>query len=188
MMTNADPTPAKALILAMSRFDQPLPHSIQTAVNHLSITLRDNRSSINDEIRQLVAQDPHLHQLYTAAYDELESQYQNQERSKSLDAVFPRETELWDKFVQIASANDSVLAARQTLQSIATAQHKPRTRRLSWDEFWDRSGRAILFAYSGGFVGAIIGQLPGAILGAILTAILGWFIIPDTAKSSRKPE
>lgn len=169
MMTNADPTPAKALILAMSRFGQPLPHHIQAAIHHLTVTLRNNHASINDEIRQLVAQDPHLHQLYTAAYDELEAQYQNQERSKSFDLAFPRETDLWDRFIQIASANDSVLAARQTLQGI-NAQHRTRAKA----NFWEIGDRIVVMMAGGAFLGSLIAQIPGAIVGALIAGIFGW--------------
>lgn len=179
MMTNADPTPAKALILAMSRLDQPLPHHLQDAVHHLNTTLRNNSPSLNDEIRQLVTQDSHLQQLYTAAYDELEAQYQKQERSKSIDLTFPRETDLWDKFIQVVSANDSALAARQTLQGVIS-QHRSRSK----EDFWEKGDRIVVMAAGGAFLGGAIAHLLtgseftaiAAILGALLAAIYGWYI------------
>lgn len=179
MMTNADPTPAKALSLALSRLDQPLSQPLQAAIHHLSTTLRNNSPAINDEIRQIVAQDARLSHLYQDAYDELEAQYQSQERSKSFDLLFPRETDWWNRFIQIVSANDSVFAARQTFQGIESQR-----RSRSKEDFWEKGDRIVVMAAGGAFLGGAIAHLLtgnqftaiGAILGALLAALYGWYI------------
>jgi hypothetical protein len=185
MMTNADPTPAKAFILALSRLDQPLSQPLQEAVHQLMTTLRNNSSRINDEIRQLVEQNSHLKRLYDDAYDELEVHYQQQERSKRIDLVFPREANPWDRFIQIVTADDPVLAAQQTLQYPDSQPSNPK------ETSWDKSDRIAVMTAGGAFLGGAIAHLftgnpfvaVGAIVGALLAAIYGWYISFGKMKS-----
>ncbi|MBE9013619.1 hypothetical protein IQ250_25870 [Pseudanabaenaceae cyanobacterium LEGE 13415] len=178
MMTNADPTPAKALILALSRLDQPLSQPLQEAVHQLMMTLRNNSPRINDEIRHLVEQNSHLKKLYEDAYEELETHYQQQERMKNVDIVFPREVDPWDRFIQIVTADDPVLAARQTLQQ--PNSHTSNSR----ETVWDKSDRIAVMTAGGAFLGGAIVHLlagnafvaVGAIGGALLAALYGWYI------------
>ncbi len=181
----ADPTPAKALLLALTRCDRLSPER-QQHLHAIGQALANPQSNghVNDQIRDFVHQDPRLAAYYTEAYDYLQADYQTQERAKGFDFAVPPAWDLsLDHLIQTFSAANSITSARHILQSV---------KRPTAEGFWDKSDRLVVFLMGGAFLGSAIGQLLGAILlGAILGIVIagcyGWYISFSKAKPKGSP-
>jgi hypothetical protein len=169
----ADPTPAKALLLALTRCDR-LSSEQQQHLHAIGNTISNPNGigQVNDQIRDFVHQDPQLKTYYTEAYDYLQAAYQAQERAKSFDlAVAPD----WDftpvHLLKTFKASDSIAAARQVVHSL---------KRPVVGSLGNRGDRLIIFLLGGAFLGGAIGQLSGlmlvgTILGFILAGCFSWY-------------
>jgi hypothetical protein len=181
----ADPTPAKALLLALTRCDRLSPER-QAELHAIGQTLAHPQSNgaVNDQIRAFVQQDPRLQTYYTEAYDYLQADYQTQERAKGFDFAVPTGWEFTlDHLIQTFNATNSITSARQVLSTV---------KRPAEEAFWDKSDRLVVFLMGGAFLGSAIGQffgaiVAGAILGVAIAGCYGWYISFGKPKTKGSP-
>ena len=136
-MSIAKPFFLQALSLALLRLEAPLSADQQAAAAQIGEAIASQQVVEHDletEILALVDQNPALKQAFDAAYDDLQKQYQSQERAKGLAMTIApfapadrvEETFNWTTLAsQILIAADRISAAREGLKRLRFAPKQP---------------------------------------------------------------
>ncbi|MGK7899345.1 MAG: hypothetical protein AB4372_38460 [Xenococcus sp. (in: cyanobacteria)] len=120
-------TTLQALLIALARVDTPLSQELKQEIQELAHDLAKNSSNAISKIESLVKKDNQLSEHYQTARDNLQRQYQAQERDKfgingsgtlSVEDI----TSLEDIAYKILYSNDFLATAQKIVQKLQKSQ------------------------------------------------------------------
>lgn len=157
-----------ALMLALTRQSQPLPHELQQQLTQTGEGFVANRPEAAKTLRDLIRSYSPLEAAYFDILKQWDKEYSSQERAKSLSAAFHMSQGFGFVFAQdILPTDDWVEAAQRMTRSSAQLSKNTAS--------WIKRGNTTITMISGGaFLGVLLAQVPGAIIGGIIAGIFGW--------------
>ena len=173
----------EAFVRAVSQLEALSP-KLQSDIHQVSVALAQHEPKAVDSIRDLVKEYAELKVPYEAAYQDLQQQYQSQERTKSLAIATNGSTasDIEYQLAQVLRAENLTAATRKFVRRLDAQLASPSQQ----TGFWERGSRIIALSAGGAFLGAAIAQVPGAVIGGLFAAIFMWWYSEPKRTSSRR--